>query len=325
MSALFSFGDMVGDMQIVKRLSVMQNAALYQAKRDEDDVLVKVAHDGFHERLKREVNVLKALSPADAGAFLRPKPAHHNIPDSNYGKVINHERVKYYAVFEYLEGESLEDYLLKTPLPWYQHTGWIMSDIAKAIDVIHRSGILHLTLSPASVLVRLDAQGNPRVTLLDLGMASGPRDAASAWTSNQVSPTYIAPEMVGRTPKPSHASDVHSVGLILYEMLTGRAAYHGFGRTNSEIWQAIEKGKFAPINRDDLASWPQITEQAISTRPEQRPKAVLTLHEELAKSLPSMPSEKADTPFDSSRNMRLMIGAIGVALLLATVIAIFFT
>lgn len=322
MSALFTSGEMVGDMQIVQRLSVMQNAAIYHAKRDENDVLLKVAHDGFHDRLKREVTVLKGLNGADANAFLKPQPAHHNVPDSAYGKIVNQERVKYFAVFDYLEGESLRDYLLKTPLPWYQHTGWIVSDIAKAMDILHRSGTLHLTLSPEAIMVRIDSDGNPRITLLDLGMAATARDATKSWTSNQVSPTYIAPEMVGRSPKPSHATDVHSVGLILYEMLTGRAAYHGFGRSTTEIWQAVEKGNFSPIHRDDLASWPQLTEQAISTRVEQRPNAILTLHQELAQSLPTMPNEKQSTPLDSSRNMKLLVGLIGIALVLATIIAV---
>ncbi len=313
MPVLFAYGECVGDVQVVKPLALLPTATFYQGQRNEKTVFLKVAHSGFQARLQREVDLLGTLS--DDRHFLNPQPAYHNVPDARYGQVTRYNKVYYFAVFEQMDGESLRDYLLRTPIPWYQHTGQIVTEIANAIAVLHTQGLLHCTLSPDCVLVRTDAKGNPRVTLLDLGMAGSAADVKREWSRQQVAPAYIAPEMLTKAIQPSAATDTYGLGLILYEMLMGQAAFESFGRTNAEVWQAVRAGD-AAYEKIEVSEWLPLLRQALSTTPQKRPK---NLTDSLTKILPPIKPEPRS--FDWMTLYPYAIGVLVVALLLATVAA----
>jgi len=115
----------------------------------------------------------------------------------------------------------------------------IVGQLADALAYAHGQGILHRDVKPANVL--LEADGTPRLT--DFGLAAD-LEASSLTVSGEVfgSPRYMSPEQAFRCEKPLDArTDVYSLGVTLYEMLTLRLPYQG--TTMSELLAALSTGQ----------------------------------------------------------------------------------
>jgi eukaryotic-like serine/threonine-protein kinase len=125
-----------------------------------------------------------------------------------------------YLVMEYLEGPALDQILAKGPVPYPKACAWV-ADVAIALSIAHRKGIIHGDVKPANVLTT--AEG--RVKLTDFGMARLARrdtmDSALAGT-----PAYWCPEQIIGKPQDGR-SDLFSLGIVLYEMTTGRRPFDG--------------------------------------------------------------------------------------------------
>ena len=135
-----------------------------------------------------------------------------------------------FLVLEFIDGTSLE----KVPVPVApDRAAELLEAIARAIGYAHSKGIVHRDLKPGNIL--LTSAGEPKVT--DFGLAKF--DAALAPTLNDEhattrsgailgSPRYMAPEQAsGKIAAIGPATDVHALGLILYEVLTGKPAFAG--------------------------------------------------------------------------------------------------
>lgn len=111
------------------------------------------------------------------------------------------------------------------PAPWQRIAETVVS-LLETLDRVHQAGFVHRDLKPANVLV--DAGGRP--TVLDLGVALHPREAGRADGAVVGTPKYLAPEQL-RGEAATPASDLFSVGVMLFEALAGRlphvAEIHG--------------------------------------------------------------------------------------------------
>ena len=147
------------------------------------------------------------------------KLSHPNIVSIiDYGE---HDGVPY-LVMEYLPGGTLKDRLKGQPLPW-QESFRLLLPIARALQFSHRQGIIHRDVKPSNILITLS--GEPMLS--DFGIAKIlESEGNTALTGTGVgigTPEYMAPEQwVGKT---SPHSDMYSLGVVLYEMVTGRKPY----------------------------------------------------------------------------------------------------
>lgn len=320
MPLIFDYGEWLGDIKIARLLRVLRTAALYEAERDEQPVLLKVAHPGCQDLLRREARVLLELSAHHQHPMLPlllPPYRQLDIRQRPYGKTVFRDETKYYEVFAYTEGEFLRDLLLKNPQPWYQHAAWLTISLADALAFIHLKGnALHLNLNPDAIYVRTDKEGIPRPLLLDLGLLGEPGNVDPAWVHRFAVPAYTPPELIARDGPPGYASDVYGLGLLLYEMLAGHPAFRFAQRKDDDVRQMVMAGVREPLERTDLAEdIHQIVHMAIQRAPEQRYQDVRAFAKLLRTRFGEVPPEKK-----RSLNRRLLIAAILIAL--ATIVLI---
>jgi serine/threonine protein kinase len=123
-----------------------------------------------------------------------------------------------YLVMEYVEGQPLERLLDKGSIPFPRVCAWI-ADVALALDLAHRKGIIHGDVKPANILISDDG----RIKLTDFGMARlASRDLKD--TPLLGTPAYWCPEQILGKPQDAR-SDIFSLGVVLYEMITGRRPF----------------------------------------------------------------------------------------------------
>jgi serine/threonine protein kinase len=133
-----------------------------------------------------------------------------------------HDGQRYYSM-DYVEGQSLAAVVRDHPLPARTAARYVKV-IADAIHYAHQQGILHRDLKPSNVL--LDKAGNPRIT--DFGLAKRLASDSRLTATGTVlgTPSYMPPEQAdGKSRRIGPASDIYSIGAILYELLTGRPPF----------------------------------------------------------------------------------------------------
>jgi WD40 repeat protein len=150
-----------------------------------------------------------------------------------------------YLELEYVEGGSLAQALDGAPWP-PRRAAALVAALAGAMAEAHRLGVVHRDLKPANVLLAGD--GTPKVT--DFGLARSLGDEGGMTRSGAVlgTPTYMAPEQAeGGTERAGPAADVHALGAILYELLTGRPPFRG--ETVLETLQQVKSAEPVPPSR----------------------------------------------------------------------------
>jgi eukaryotic-like serine/threonine-protein kinase len=148
-----------------------------------------------------------------------------------------------FLTMEFLEGITLADKLKGGPLPWREAHA-IAMDICAGLAIMHKAGIIHRDLKSCNIMLA-NRDGAQRAVLMDFGLAhdlsqSSPKTETALTNPGAVqgTPEYMAPEQFeGTTVTP--ASDVYAVGIILYELITGK---HPFASSNP-LGAAVLRGK----------------------------------------------------------------------------------
>jgi serine/threonine protein kinase len=170
-----------------------------------------------------------------------------------------------YLVMEYVAGGSLADLVGKPLLP--ERVLEFVEQAARGAGAAHANGVVHRDLKPANIL--LDEEGRPK--LADFGIAASRGGERMTRTGQAIgSPHYISPEQVsGQRATP--ASDVYSLGIVLYQLLTGVRPYEHENPTAVAISHVDEEPDPPSAHNDDLdPTLDALVLRCLSKNPEER-------------------------------------------------------
>jgi serine/threonine protein kinase len=207
----------IGRYRVTERLGSGAFATVWLAEDDvlESQVAIKVLaenwshHPDVRARFEQEAQVLRR---ADSERLVRV----HDFGELPDGRP--------YQVMTYAAGGSLADRLEQGPMA-VRTALRTASDIAHAVTVLHDSGVLHRDLKPSNILFDT-VRGTERVLVADLGLAKSIAQA-SGFTVVAGTPGYMAPEQSLPGGGLDVRADVHAIGAMTYQMLTGQAPQPG--------------------------------------------------------------------------------------------------
>ncbi|MEZ5499084.1 MAG: tetratricopeptide repeat protein [Steroidobacteraceae bacterium] len=227
-------GRVIGAWTITRRLAGGGMGAVFLAERSDHQ---------YEQAAALKVMAAQLVAPEAIGRFKSERQILANLNHPFIAKLIDggstDEGVPY-LVMEYIDGMPIDQYCDGKRLRVAERVA-LFRKVCEAVDYAHRNLVVHRDLKPSNILV--DAQGNPR--LLDFGIAklieadSARHTVAMTREGTRVmTPEYASPEQVRGQPV-SVATDVYSLGVLLFRLLTGQSPYGANPTTPLEIARAI--------------------------------------------------------------------------------------
>ena len=259
-------GDKIGSIEIIAKLPEGDGgmATVYRAKLPgrKGHVALKIAHDRPYEysALQTEANVLSELDHPNIVRII-PLSLTEDKQDGYVEKKYIGGEPKCYIALEYIEGYSLRRLLKHKGKLEPPEVLNIVRQIGPALSYAHSKGIVHLDIKPSNILLSKDGR---RTVLSDFGIMrpyhTGRRDKTGRTIGTA---GYMSPEHITRAGV-DHRSDIFSLGVVLYEMLTGKGAFKE--KTTSQTLAAVIHKDPAPpseINPDISPDLEQVVLKAL--------------------------------------------------------------
>lgn len=248
-----------GRYEIKEIIGVGGMAVVYKAFDNQENrvVAVKILKEEFisnEEFVRRFKNESKAIA-------MLSHPNIVKVYDVSFGDLIQ------YIVMEYIDGITLKEYIEREGSLRWKDAVHFTIQILKGLQHAHDKGIVHRDVKPQNIMVLPD--GTIKVT--DFGIARFARSEQRTITDKAIgSVHYISPEQA-RGERTDEKTDIYSVGVILYEMLTGRLPFQAESAVSVAIMQLQREPQLpTEINGSIPLGLEQITMHAMQKNPERR-------------------------------------------------------
>lgn len=219
------------------------------------------------------------------------------------------DRGTLFLAMDHIDGPTLRERLRERgALPW-REAAWLTMRIAAALRAAHGLGLVHRDLKPANVLIsRIDGEDQPVV--IDFGLAKifdddAPDDQITRAHAMLGTPAYMCPEVVRGAPVDGR-SDLYSLGVLLFELLTGRVPLRGATPLETATMHLhVAPPALGPLVPDAPQALVSLVERLLSKRPEGRPadadEVMATLAELLrAPAASGIATSTASDPIDAT-------------------------
>lgn len=322
-----------GPYRLLKEIGQGGMGTVYLAERDDEHyktkVAVKLVRPGMDtefilHRFRRERQTLAHLQHPNIARLLDGGTTESGLP---------------YIVMEYVQGSTISAYC-KQRSSGVRETVRLFLDVCAAVDYAHRNFVIHRDLKPGNILV--DEMGCPKLLdfgickLLSADLLSGTETIASGM--RLLTPDYASPEQI-RGERITIASDIYSLGALLYELLTGTSAHRIEKYTPTGLERAIcerevippSQAAGAPGRRRQLkGDLDTILLRALEKEPERRYASAQELKEDLTRYLEYVPIRarpatlwyKTQKLWQRNQPAAVATGGIAIALLVGTVVSL---
>ncbi len=300
----FSIGENVGRYRITEQLGQGGMATVYRAfdANLDRDVAIKVMHQAFKEdpnflaRFKREAQIIAKLRHAHI-VTIHEFDQHKEQP---------------YLVMEFIKGETLKARLTRSAYT-LEDTVTLMRAVADALTYAHDQGVLHRDIKPSNIM--LDEQSTPYLT--DFGLARMVQAGESTLSKDMMlgTPQYISPEQAQGIRDLGPATDIYSLGIVLYQLLVGRVPFsadtpyaiihdHIYkplplpSEVNPSIPPAVERVLLKTLAKEPADRFQSATDmaQALQQSIQDNPVVEYTPQRVQAAAIPATPSPAPPTP-----------------------------
>ena len=259
----------IAGYRFIQPIASSPHSAVFLAHSDElnQNVAIKVLRHSDQQGLTPE-----RIQRFERERELLTRIRHRSIIDIyDWGQIDG----THYFVTEYFPAGSLE--LRIRNLMTVRDSIDVFLQIAGALSTIHRAGLCHRDLKPANVMMRADGS----LVLIDFGLAIT-NDGTSLTKAGEVhgSPYYISPEQVDGSSGGDHRSDLYSLGVMFYEMLTGTRPFQG-----KTVYEIIHAHKTAPVPDmvGELQRFQPMIHRLLAKDPNQRYQSAVEALSELSK------------------------------------------
>jgi serine/threonine protein kinase len=216
---------------------------------------MSTVHLAFDERLERHVAVKLlaehlAADPAFVSRFQREALAAARLIHPNIVQVfdsgLDERRDQHYIVMEYIDGQSCAEILRDRGWLTVEETLPIVLGACAGLDYAHRKGVVHRDVKPGNLLLGTDHT----VKLADFGIAKATEQSSITQIGSVLgTAAYLAPEQ-GRGEEAGPPADIYALGVVTYQILSGRLPFEGASLTELAIKQQREP----PASLDDLVA-----------------------------------------------------------------------